>query len=112
MKGCADKDFFGLTLSFAPSWLQVVPGIDLDMPLLYSKNLRGNAPTNGGGVEGFTNYKIGLTAKAYARHQFDLAYIGYDQKIEAAADSTFGSRVLGAPLKDKAWLSFTYQYTF
>ena len=112
MVGCADNEFMSLALSFVPTWLQVFPGVDLEMPLFFSKNLKGNAPTNGGGNEGFITWKVGLTAKAYARHQFDLAYTGYHQKIENAPGSTFGSRVLGAPYIDKGWLSFTYQITF
>lgn len=112
MRGCADQEFISLALSFVPAWLQAYPGVDLEMPLFFAKNLHGNAPSNGGGSEGLTTFKIGLTAKAYARHQFDLAYTGYDQKIEAAPDSIFGSRVLGAPIKDKGWLSFTYQVAF
>ena len=112
LRGCADKEFMSLALSFVPTWLQVYPGVDLEMPLFFAKNFKGNAPSNGGGNEGVTTFKIGLTAKVYARHQFDLAYTGYDQKIEAASDSIFGSRILGAPYKDKGWLSFTYQVAF
>ncbi|MBU1167987.1 MAG: DUF1302 family protein [Proteobacteria bacterium] len=112
MRGCADKEFMSLALSFTPTWIQVYPGVDLGMPLFFSRNVKGNAPTNGGGSEGFTVYKIGLTAKVYARHQFDLAYTGYDQKIETLPGSTFGSRVLGVPYSDKGWLSFTYQVTY
>lgn len=112
MRGCADKDFMSLAVSFVPTWLQVYPGVDLEMPLFFSKNFHGNAPSNGGGNEGFTTIKVGLTAKVYVRHQFDLAYTIYDQKIEDAPDSIFGSRVLGAPYSDKSWLSFTYQVAF
>jgi len=112
MRGYADKEFMSIALSFVPTWLQVYPGVDLEMPLFYSKNLKGNAPSNGGGNEGFTTFRFGLTAKIYASHQFDLAYTGYDQKTEEASDSIFGSRVLGAPYKDKGWLSFTYKVAF
>ncbi len=112
MQGCADKQFVSLTLAFTPTWTQVYPGVDIDLPIFFTRNLQGNAPTNGGGVEGLTTYKIGLTARVQARHQFDLAYTGYEQKIESLPGSLFGSRVLGAPLGDKGWLSFTYQTTF
>jgi len=112
IRGCADQEFMSLGVSFVPAWLQVHPGVDLEMPLYFSKNIKGNAPSNGGGNEGFTTFKVGLTAKAYARHQFDLAYTAYDQKLEAASDTVFGSRVLGAPYQDKGWLSFTYQVAY
>jgi len=112
VKGCADKEYFGVSLSFVPTWLQVFPGVDVEMPWFYSVGLKGNAPSNGGGTEGAVIWKVGLTAKAYARHQFDLAYTGYDQKLLADPTSPFGSRILGAPYKDKGWLSFTYQISF
>ena len=112
MRGCADNQFMSISFSFVPTWLQAFPGVDLEMPLFLSNNFKGTAPSNGGGNEGTSTWKVGLTAKAYARHQFDLAYTGYDQKIEDLPGSTYGSRVLGAPYKDKGWLSFTYQVTF
>lgn len=112
IKGCADKQFLSFGLSFTPSWTQVYPGVDISLPIFYSRGISGNAPSNGGGVEGFAVYKVGLTAKAYSRHQFDLTYTGYDQKIKRAADSPFGSHILGGPVRDKGWLSFTYQATF
>lgn len=112
IKGCADAEFLGASLSFTPTWLQALPGVDLELPLFYSAGLRGNAPSNGGGSEDFVTWKIGLTAKAFARHQFDLAYTGYQQKMLADPSVPSGYRILGAPYKDKGWLSFTYQTTF
>ncbi|MFY9329408.1 MAG: DUF1302 family protein [Georgfuchsia sp.] len=112
VNGCADEEYFGAAISFIPVWLQVFPGVDVEMPVFYSVGLKGNAPGSGGGSEGSVVWKVGLTAKAYARHQFDLAYTGYDQKLQTDPASPYGSRVLGAPFKDKDWLSFTYQTTF
>lgn len=112
VKGCANDEYVGAALSFVPVWLQAFPGIDIEMPCFYSVGLGGNAPSNGGGNEGAVIWKIGLTAKAYARHQFDLAYTGYDQKLQADPTSPSGAIVLGAPYKDKGWLSLTYQSSF
>lgn len=112
LKGCVDDSYLGAALSFNMVWLQVWPGVDMEMPLFYSAGLRGNAPSNGGGTEGSVTWRVGLTAKAYARHQFDLAYTGYRQQLLSDPTSLYGSRVLGAPYKDKGWLSFTYQTYF
>ncbi len=116
IRGCADKDYVSLGLSFTPSWTQLFPSVDVSMPIFVSRNLSGNAPTNGGGSEGFTTYKIGVSATVNARHLFDLAYTGYDQKVgprTAVGTTPAGyGRILGAPYKDKGWLSFTYQTTF
>jgi hypothetical protein len=115
IRGCADKEFFSLALSFSPSWTQVLPSVDVSLPIFVSRNLHGNAPGNGGGSEGFTTYKIGISAVASARHLFDLAYTGYDQKVgprsTAGTPAGYG-RILGAPYQDKGWLSFTYQTSF
>jgi len=107
MLGCSDDDFFGASLAFTPTWVQVFPSVDLSAPLFISRNLSGNAPTNGGGSEGFTTYKVGISADAYARHKFDLAYTWYTQKTD-----TDRGLILGAPYKDKAVLSLTYQTTY
>jgi hypothetical protein len=115
IRGCANKQFVSLALSFTPTWTQVMPGVDMSLPVFVSRNLSGNAPSNGGGSEGFTTYKIGLSAVVYARHLLDLAYTGYDQKVgpRSAVGTPAGyGRILGAPYKDKGWLSFTYQTTF
>lgn len=112
LKGCADDDYFALAVSFVPVWLQVLPGVDLEMPLFFSTGLRGNAPGNAAGSEAATTWKIGLTARMLARHQIDLAYTAYDQKLAADPASPYGSRVLGAPYRDKAWLSVTLQTFF
>jgi hypothetical protein len=117
IRGCADKDFYSLALSFSPSWTQVFPSVDLSLPIFVSRNIKGNAPTNGGGSEGFTTFKLGVSATAYARYLFDLAYTGYDQKLGptgtpgVVGPAGYG-RLLGAPYKDKGWLSFTFQTTF
>ncbi|MDY0014417.1 MAG: DUF1302 family protein, partial [Rhodocyclaceae bacterium] len=36
IKGCADDDFYTAGVSFTPTWLQVMPGIDLSAPLFAS----------------------------------------------------------------------------
>lgn len=107
MRGCSTDDFYSASLAFVPVWTQVLPGVDFKLPIFVSRALSGNAPTIGGGNEGFTTGKMGVTAEAYARHIFDVAVTYYDQKT---SDSR--NLVLGAPYKDKAWLSFTYQTSF
>ncbi|WP_425930435.1 DUF1302 domain-containing protein [Pseudomonas sp. NyZ201] len=107
LRGCSDDDFYSASLSFTPVWTQVFPSIDLKLPMFLSRNLSGNAPTNGGGSEGLTTAKIGISAEAYAVHFIDLAVTYYDQK-----HSDSRNLVLGPPYLDKAWVSLTYQTTF
>lgn len=105
IKGCADDDFYTIGVSFTPSWLQVLPAVDLAAPLFASYNFSGNAPQNSGGVVDALIYKVGLTLTYANRHIFDVAFNNYRFKMES-------NRVLGAPYNDKAWLGLTYQTTF
>jgi hypothetical protein len=105
--GCASRNFVSASVSFIPVWTQVFPSVDLSMPLFYSANVKGNAPTNGGGSFGFQTLKVGVSAVAYSRHLIDLAVTGYHGKTDAGR-----GLILGAPYNDKAYVSLTYQTTF
>lgn len=105
--GCSTTNFATASVSFIPVWTQVLPSVDLSMPLFYSINFKGNAPTNGGGSEGFQTLKFGVSAVAYARHFIDLAVTLYHGKTDDARNL-----ILGAPYNDKGNLSLTYQTTF
>ncbi|MGP3791514.1 DUF1302 domain-containing protein [Pseudomonas sp. B392_1p] len=107
IRGCSDDEFYAVAMSFTPTWVQVLPSIDLKLPIFLSRNISGNAPTNGGGSEGFTTAKVGISAEAHARHFVDLAVTYYDQKRSDSRDL-----VLGAPYLDKSWVSLTYQTSF
>lgn len=107
LRGCSDDEFYSVAVSFIPTWTQALPGVDLKLPIFVSHNISGNAPTNGGGSEGFTTAKVGVSAEAYTRHYVDLAVTYYDQKKSDSRDL-----ILGAPYLDKAWLSLTYQTSF
>lgn len=114
MRGCATNTAMSFSAQFTPVWNQVLPGVDMELPLFFSSNFKGNSPYNSGGSEGFNTYKIGLTAKVDARYQFDLAYTGYQVKSRDGIPSATSnnSTILGAPYGDKGWFSFTFQTTF
>jgi len=109
LSGCSTSTFWTAGISFTPSWLQALPGVDLSMPTFVSYNFKGNAPTNSGGFEGTKVAKIGLSAVAYARHQFDVTYTRYWSDHGVVAGRQL---VLGAPYNDKGNVTLTYQYAF
>jgi hypothetical protein len=110
---CADKDYFNLSLSVTPTWSQVLPGVDIMLPVFTSLNLKGNSANNGGGNEGLNTYKVGVNATFQTVHSFDLAYQWWDVKTAPAAGSLPDARSAnGAPFADKAFLQFTYSYAF
>lgn len=105
--GCASKNFVTAAAQFTPTWTQVFPGVDLSLPIFYSANVKGNAPTNGGGSFGFQTLKVGVSALAYSRHLIDLAVTGYHSQTDEQR-----GLILGGPYNDKAYVSLTYQTTF
>jgi hypothetical protein len=103
----------GGTVSFTPTWYQVFPGMDLSMPLVYARGLDGNSPTNGASEDGAGQWLIGLSLDVYQKYKFDLAYTGYFGDI--STDATGGVAVangLGALLKDRNTLNFTFKTNF
>ena len=79
--GCATKNYLGMGASFTPTWYQVYPGVDLSLPIAYSRGLSGNAATVFGGNQGNGNYSVGLGFDIFQKHRVDLKYIGYFGEI-------------------------------
>lgn len=110
LSGCSNKTFWSVGASFTPTWIQALPGVDVSLPLFASWNFKGNAPTNGGGSEGFKVLRMGVSMNAYAAHTLDLSFTRYWSKTDVLPN---GRRVvLGAPYNDKGNVTLTYQTTF
>ena len=109
LSGCSSTNAYNLGVSFSPSWMQALPGVDLSMPIFASYNFKGNAATNGGGFEGFKTLKLTVSALAYSKHQLDLSFTRYWSKTGVISGR---QTVLGAPYNDKGNVTLTYQTTF
>lgn len=115
--GCSTRNAVGLALSFTPSWLQVLPGLDLFMPMSVSKGLYGNSPVALGGNEGNGNYSIGLGADLYAKYRVDLRYVDYFGRSKYAPQAQTGTQVLrvnglSTLLNDRGFVALTFKATF
>lgn len=112
--GCATKNYVGAGVAFTPTWFQVLPGVDLSMPLTYSIGLSGNSPTTFGGNEGLGNYSIGFGADIYQKYRVDLKYIDYVGKYRVNAAGTAVTTVNGftTALADRGFLSLTLKTSF
>lgn len=107
------KDFVGVGVGFTPTRYQVFPGMDLSLPMSYSRGLSGNSAITLGGNENSGNYSLGLSADYRNTYRFDLKAIGF-----------FGNYVLGptggvavsngplALLGDRRMLTFTVKVTY
>lgn len=109
--GCSTNSFVGVTLAVTPQWQQVWPGIDLEMPMTLIAHLHGNAPSVGGGSQGLRVWKLGLTAKLFARHQLDAAYTAYGARTLALPSGLLQLNP-ASPLVDRDTLTLTYRYDF
>lgn len=121
--GCTTKDAWGLQVSFSPTWYQVLPAVDLSMPMSFSRGLKGNSPVPFGGNQGAGSWSLGLTADYQAKYTLALAYTDYYGPTRAVptpaafAVPGIGPTVLGSSngngnLRDRGWLSLTFKTTF
>ncbi|HEX3139736.1 MAG TPA: DUF1302 domain-containing protein, partial [Rhizobacter sp.] len=110
--GCVTKDYVGVGMSFAPSWFQVLPGMDLSMPLTYAVGLHGNAATTFGGNEDLGNYSVGLGADVYQKYRFDLKYIDFVGRYKDNGTAVTSTNGLTTYLKDRGFVSLTFKTTF
>jgi hypothetical protein len=107
------KDFFGLAVTFRPTWFQVFPGVDLQMPIAYSTGLSGNSAVSAGGNEHAGSYSIGVGADVYQKYKFDLSYVDFfgSYRTNDAGEIT-SSRGSNALMGDRGFLSFTFKTSF
>jgi len=71
------KDYIGGQINFEPTWFQVLPGVDLSMPLTGSMGLVGNSAVNGGGTKNAGTYSAGFTADIFQKYKANLSYVGF-----------------------------------
>ncbi len=106
--GCATRDAWAGSVSFTPSWLQVFPGIDLEMPTSISYGLDGNGASNNRiGFEGAYTWTAGVNLKYQIHTDITLAYNGYhaDRVGDTAGNGGFS-------LNDRDWISLTFKTSF
>jgi hypothetical protein len=109
--GCATKDYYGIGMSFSPTWYQVFPGVDLSAPITYAQGLSGNAPTLFGGNEANGNYTVGLGADVQQKYRIDLKYIDFLGRYRTNGTSVTSQNGFTTLLKDRGFVSLTFKAT-
>jgi hypothetical protein len=104
--GCSTKSAADFNISVQPVWYQVMPGVDLKMPLVYSTGLAGNMPALGGTNQGAGSYSVGLRAEVKNQYFWNLAYNGYFGHINQYGVAN------GAQYADRNWVSLTFTTSF
>jgi hypothetical protein len=124
-----DKNYFGLNINFTPTWYQVLPGMDMLMPLSWSQGISGNSAISAGGQEGGGSFGIGVAADFYQKYRFDLKYVGFYGDIQSCSQAASKTPAVGAcpglsgsdmavpngtnaTLRDRAFIALTFKTTF
>lgn len=110
---CQTRDAVGVSMQFKPVWYQVMPGVELSMPLFVDYGLHGNSPVMFGANEGQGSWSIGLAADIYAQYNVELKYNGFianhsDDELGAGSRSNAS---LGK-YWDRDWVSLTFKTSF
>jgi len=107
------KDFVGIALGATPTWLQVMPGVDLSMPFSVSDGISGNSAVVSGGNKNAGSWSLGLSADIDQRHSLALRYAGYFGQYTTAANGAMSvANGLTAILRDRGFVSLTFKTTF
>jgi len=106
------KNALAVDLGFTPTWFQVLPGVDLLLPLTYGRGLAGNSATGVSNEDG-GYWSVGISADIMSRYRVDLVYADYfgDYSLDSlgAVSVNNGDYAL---LKDRGTLSLTLKTTF
>lgn len=107
------KNFFGLTLNFTPTWFQVLPSVDLSMPLSWSGGLKGVSAVTSGGAAKNGSFSFGVAADVNSRFNYALRYVGfYGNYSSSAAGAMVVPASVNAALSDRGQVMFTFKTTF
>jgi hypothetical protein len=92
--GCATVDEVNANINFDPQWLQVWPGVDIDMPINVAFGIHGNGQTAAtsviGNQAGTIAYGVGLHAYIRQLYNVTLNYVGYHAPFGTVANNGFG----------------------
>jgi hypothetical protein len=130
--GCATDDAVTAALLFAPQWLGVFPGVDLDLPVFAQYGVYGNLPTLAAAVgQGAVLYTAGVHALFRRKYNLTLQYNGFYAPTRGLTDFTAqaggslppGTRFAGPgpqyyaggtglyQLNDRGWVSLFFSTT-
>lgn len=111
-QGCSTDDFLGITAQVTPQWLQVLPGVNLSMPVTGRYGLHGNGATSANGQEGTYTVSLGLQADIYQRVTAALTFVTSYAPYDTVVDGVVLSGRDGFATRDRDWLAFSVQTSF
>lgn len=122
------RDNSTVALLFTPEWKQVIPSIDMSMPISFATGIHGNSAVVGGGAAGNGSYSVGLSAEVFSKYIVSLTYASFFGTVEVpegggqipfpglagvgGGTPTAGAGDLYGTLRDRDLLSLTLKATF
>lgn len=118
--GCSTRNSVAVAGTFDPTWLQVFPGVDIDMPIFLEYGLYGNTASLGSSTgQGTFLYTAGIHALVKNKYNVTLQYNGYHAHSSGGNTSGSGGAASyyasGNGLyfyNDRGWVSLTLQMAF
>ena len=95
-----DASAWGFSVNFTPSYFQVLPNLDLNVPISLSYNPRGRSPASAFNGHRSGSISIGLTGEYQKIWNMNLRY------------TTYVGPESGQPLSDRDFISLSIQRTF
>ena len=106
------RDAGQITFNFTPQYLQILSGLDLDVPFTITYGLWGVSPTAGTITgEGDGTWGIGLNFTYENKYKLNFNYVSYFGRLE---DSAAGAASRGnyAPYRDRDFVAMTFKVSF
>jgi hypothetical protein len=116
--GCSSRDAVSINTNFDPNWMQVFPGVDLDLPLTVSYGLYGTGASLGVPFEHSLSFSAGINAKIMTNYFVTLTYNGnrahHGPVIAGAVPGTsvYDGGAGGVFYNDRDWISLSIKTTF
>ncbi len=119
--GCATNDAWGTNVAFTPTWFQVMPGVDMTLPMNFGMGLKGNSPAPLGAAKGAGAWAVGVGLDIFSKYTVNLKYNDYIGGYTTGPNATpvpgVGAETWAATngagiLHDRGWVSLTLKTVF
>ncbi|MCY1358878.1 hypothetical protein D9M69_454250 [compost metagenome] len=114
----ATRDAWGMRFIFEPNYYQVLPGLDVSVPIGLGYNPQGRSSVVGafnGGVDNGGDFNIGIKGEYLKNLRLSLSYMQFFGSANTTLKPLDGggyAQSFGQALDDRDYLSFSAQYSF
>jgi hypothetical protein len=105
------RDSGQIFAQFAPQWLQILPGLDVSVPITVVCGLWGVAPVQGENGAGNGNASIAFNFTYLNTYKLGISYANYFGKLEDGSLGAFGKGNY-AVMRDRDFVSMNFKFSF